>query len=265
MRKFIDQFTRTMGYSPNLDDPKTMSEKVLIRKLYDRRPILVELTDKLRSKDWVKGRSDAVAIPTLGTGFEIGDILKPPFVVKPTGYSGQTFVIRDKKQWPEIKKSLIETSRAPYGQDKGQWAYKEVPFELIYESVLEDFIEFKFFCFDGRTKVIRKNEVPKNQTQVGLAGVKCAFFWRDGSPINVTVRDVLKCSHNLPEGLDLQEMVACADKLSEGIDFVRVDLYWTPETIYYGEHTFYPSSGYLKFVPENFDRTLGDLWTLSYR
>lgn len=254
-----------MGYTPNLDNPKTMSEKLLVRKLYDRRPILVELTDKLRSKDWIKGRSSAVAIPTLGTGFEIGDILKPPFVVKPTGYSGQTHVISTAQDWKEAKAALKSIAHVPFGQEKGQWAYSQVPFQLLYEPVLENIREFQFFCFDGKAQVIRKNEYVEGQKKVTPVGAKYSYFWRNQEWVDVKKTHHELSSTVLDSDVDIRAMLKCADNLSTGIDFVRVDFYWTPETIYYGEHTFYPSSGHLKYVPKNFDRTLGDLWTLSYR
>ncbi|MBR5429912.1 MAG: hypothetical protein IK116_05220, partial [Firmicutes bacterium] len=60
----------------------------------------------------------------------------------------------------------------------------------------------------------------------------------------------------------LEEMLDVSRRLSEGIPFVRVDLYLIRGQVYFGELTFYPTSGFAKFDPESFDRELGGLLTL---
>ena len=52
-------------------------------------------------------------------------------------------------------------------------------------------------------------------------------------------------------------MVAYAAKLSEGFRFVRVDLSFANEKIYFGELTFYPLGGIYKFKPISLDHKLG--------
>lgn len=52
-------------------------------------------------------------------------------------------------------------------------------------------------------------------------------------------------------------MKSIAEKLSQDFSFVRVDLYWINNKIYFGELTFYPWSGYVQFYPDEFDYTLG--------
>ena len=54
-------------------------------------------------------------------------------------------------------------------------------------------------------------------------------------------------------------MLDIAKKLSRNFPFVRVDLYNVNGKIYFGELTFYPWSGYVKFIPEEFDSHLGSL------
>jgi hypothetical protein len=60
---------------------------------------------------------------------------------------------------------------------------------------------------------------------------------------------------NKPEGLD--EMLQVAKTLSSGFPFVRVDLYYIKGRVYFGEMTFYPWSGYVRFTPDTFDYELG--------
>ena len=58
-----------------------------------------------------------------------------------------------------------------------------------------------------------------------------------------------------PKGFD--EMVRVAEVLSADFPFVRVDLYYLRDQVYFGELTFYPWSGYVQFVPDDFDFELG--------
>lgn len=61
----------------------------------------------------------------------------------------------------------------------------------------------------------------------------------------------------MPENLN--EMISIAEQLSDGFKFLRVDLYNVKGRIYFGELTFYPSSGMTPFVPKEWDEKLGCL------
>ena len=63
----------------------------------------------------------------------------------------------------------------------------------------------------------------------------------------------------MPANID--EMVKIAEKLSEDFPYARVDLYNIKGRIVFGEITFYPWSGYVKFTPEDFDFELGSYFT----
>ena len=52
-------------------------------------------------------------------------------------------------------------------------------------------------------------------------------------------------------------MIELAEKLSTGFPFARVDLYNIQGEIIFGEITFYPWSGYVRYTPDSFDYELG--------
>ena len=54
-----------------------------------------------------------------------------------------------------------------------------------------------------------------------------------------------------------EEMLEYATILSKGFPFVRVDLLYVNNRIYFGEMTFYPWAGLCKFNPDSFDYLLG--------
>ena len=57
-------------------------------------------------------------------------------------------------------------------------------------------------------------------------------------------------------------MLEYAKILSSGFPEVRVDFYDTPEQVYFGEMTFTNGGGFDRILPIEFDKMLGDLWTL---
>jgi hypothetical protein len=53
------------------------------------------------------------------------------------------------------------------------------------------------------------------------------------------------------------KMLEYSTILSKGFQFVRVDLLYVKNRIYFGEMTFYPLAGLSKISPESFDYFLG--------
>ena len=58
-------------------------------------------------------------------------------------------------------------------------------------------------------------------------------------------------------------MIDIARILSKDFKFVRVDLHNIDGKIYFGEMTFTPASGYMKFSKPKYDRILGDMLNLD--
>ena len=60
----------------------------------------------------------------------------------------------------------------------------------------------------------------------------------------------------------LEQMLEIAKILAADFPAVRVDLYSIHRRICFGEMTFFPWSGYMKFTPDQFDSILGDHFVL---
>ena len=58
-------------------------------------------------------------------------------------------------------------------------------------------------------------------------------------------------------------MIGLAEELSKSLRFARTDFYYLNNHIYFGEITFYPSSGFVPFIPEGWDERLGKLIRLN--
>ena len=63
---------------------------------------------------------------------------------------------------------------------------------------------------------------------------------------------------------NIYEMVEIAETLSEDFPHARIDLYNVKGKIYFGEITFYFSSGYAPFTPDEFDYELGSYFNTDF-
>ncbi|NGZ03989.1 MAG: hypothetical protein CV090_13175 [Nitrospira sp. WS238] len=116
-------------------------------------------------------------------------------------------------------------------------------------------LDYKFYCFNGTPELI----LVRNHLH-------------DIAPIFDTTWNLLDLSNSykenvarpwMPKPANLEEMLGLAAKLSQGFGFVRVDFYNVKERVYFGELTFTPAGGLIKFRPEWWDLKLGEQWDLS--
>ena len=61
----------------------------------------------------------------------------------------------------------------------------------------------------------------------------------------------------------LGEMLDLAEQLAQPFPYVRIDLYDTPDKIYFGECTFRPYGGFMRWNQGKWDYLLGNLIDLS--
>lgn len=267
------KFYLEMGKPLHLKNPQTFSEKLQWIKLFDRRPEYTMMVDKYLVKDYIGKLIGAkYVIPTLGIWNKPEDInfeeLPNQFVLKVTngGGNGGVFVCRD-KQLLEQESIIIKLEKAlksdMYGAFR-EWPYKNVKPRVIAETYLCDddehdgLTDYKFFCFNGYADCVmicidRQINDPKYY-----------FFDRDWNllPLNVRGKNT-DPSFKLPKPTCIQEMFEIAGKISKGISFLRVDLYCSLGKPYFGEATFFPTSGFDKNLSHEAEKRFGDLIDLS--
>lgn len=244
------RYRLTMGKHLDIDNPKTMNEKLQWLKLYDRRPEYTLMVDKVLVKDYVSNIiGEQYIIPTLGVWDHFDEIqfdkLPNQFVLK-TNHSGGgngVMICRNKKEFDRKKaKSKLERSlkKDDYAKAFGEWPYKNVKRKILAEQYIGDDInDYKFYCFDGHADVVlvcieRDTGEPKFY-----------FFDRDWNLRRLNKRGKLAPEgFTLPKPEKMDVMFDMAEKLSQGIPFARIDLYNQDGKIFFGEITLYPASGY---------------------
>lgn len=252
-----------MGKWINWKNPVTFNEKLQWLKIYNRRHEYTKMVDKYEVKEYVKNLiGEDYVIPTLAVWDNIDDIdfdqLPEQFVLKTTHSGGNTGVIicRDKKSLnkDEAKEKLRKSLRQSIYASFREWPYKNVRPRIIAEKFISDnihsdLLDYKFYCFDG---------VPKVLVVATGRSVNLCFDYYDMDFNHLPFRQGGPNSTSpIEKPSNLDNMIKLASVLSKGIPHVRIDMFYVNSKIYFGEYTFFDSSGMAKFDPEEWDYNFG--------
>lgn len=258
------------GKKLNLDSPITFNEKIQWLKLYDRNPDYTKLVDKFKVREFVAEKiGEQYLIPLLGVYENFDEInfntLPNQFVLKCTHDSGGIVICKDKSQFDLIKarKKVNRSLKRNYYYTYREWPYRNIKPRIICERYMVDeskteLKDYKIFCFNGEPIMIQVDFNRFKNHKRNLYDINwnyLPFAIQQPTDPNKKIRK--------PEKLD--EMLEIAKSLAEGFPHVRVDLYSVYDQIYFGEMTFYHGSGFEKFIPETYDKVLGDMLELPQK
>lgn len=250
-----------------LNNPKRFSDIMQWYKIYWHDPMMLQCTDKYRVRGFVESRGCGKYLNTLYQVCDKADdidfkALPNSFVIKTTdGGNGDNIVICYDKSALDIKKTvnLINSWRHKhYERLSREWAYvgakqaKVIIEKCIVDPASNDgsIDDYKFMCYDGKFRFLW---IDKDRFSNHRRG-----FWNDKLEFQKGVysdHPTFEIPPTLPENIN--EMIELAEKLSAGFPFARVDLYNIQGEIIFGEITFYPWSGYIRYTPDSFDYELG--------
>lgn len=266
-------FVKT-GRFLNLRKPKTFTEKLQWLKLYNRKPEYTSMVDKIAVKEYVASRiGKEYIIPTICVWPSVKDVdfkqLPEKFVLKTNNGGGSNGVVicRDKRNLniEDTVKQLEKSLKSDIYKNYREWPYKNVLPRIFAEHLLEmpdelDLPDYKFFCFNGKPHYCQVISNRRYRMSID-------FFDKDWN--HQTFREpkeypfATTCPRK-PKHYD--EMWHLAETLACGTPFVRIDFYDTGDKVYFGEITFFPTSGMQIFEPRRWDRVFGELISLpSYK
>ena len=257
-------YYKHFGCLPNLKNPKTFNEKLQWLKLYNRKPEYTMMVDKYAVKQYVSEKlGSEYIIPTLGVWYKVDDIdigqLPEKFVLKWNHDSGSVIICKDKNRFDvEQAKNKLRKFEKHNGYNYGrEWPYKNVKPCIIAEKYMEDdetgdLADYKVHNFNGIPKVIL---VCRDRFKD--AGLTEDFYSDKWEHLDVK-RPNHPNGEDIPKPAELEEMLELSRKLSKDIPFVRTDFYTINHKVYFGEITFFPASGFERFIPESFDKEMGD-------
>lgn len=252
----------------NLSNPKRFTDKLQWYKLNYYNPQMIQCVDKYRVREYIKdkGYEDIlVDLYQVCESYEEIDFDKLPnsFVIKSNKGSGTNIFVRNKN---EIDYDLIKNeinkwdivNTIVYGNE---WPYEGVKHKIVIEELLidnknpfKDINDYKFLCFNGKVKYIWV-DIERSTNH------KRNFYDTNWNKLNVE-SDVPTTEQDIEKPKKLDYMIEIAESIGKDFPFARVDLYWVNEKVYFGEITFYPWSGCVRFTPDSFDFELGKCFKL---
>lgn len=249
------RYKQLFGRNINLQCPKTFCEKIQWLKLYDHNPKIVEYADKYKVREHVEKQiGDKYLIPMIAVWDTADEIdfasLPKSFVIKPNNSSGRVLICKDKEMldcntaYQEIKKWETENLT----KLTGEWFYEKIPFKIVCEEFLEDDIsDYKLYFANGKficTQLIAGRHSHNKTYTYYDANWNCMDIVRYGTPKATEIQEKPKY---------YEEMLQVAAKLAGDFNFMRVDLYYVNDKIYFGELSFYPNNGFVRYQTEEMD------------
>ena len=272
------EFKRLLGYSLNLENPKTLNEKLQWLKLHQRKEVFTLCADKIKVRNYIKEIiGEKYLIPMCFHTYNIDELDNNklpdyPVIIKTNHDSSGGLIIdnKDKVDWVSTRKHFKSLCKKSYYRRTKEWPYKNIKPGILVEKLLitengKIPNDYKIHCFNGKVKMIqvdidrntdhRRNWYDKNWNSL-------PFHW-NGSQFNGKENFISQNDISKPH--KLEKMIAISEKLANQFDYVRVDLYVFEDDLYFGELTFYHGSGYSPVFPFEYDKKLGDDLILNHK
>jgi len=256
-------FNRVMPYKLDLDNPKTLNEKMQVKKLSKNLVGLSVYVDKYAARKLIEFEKRVPLLGSFNRSEDISwdDIPCKPFIAKTTHDSSGGIIVRDKKKLclDVFKNKLRERLKQNHWQLTKEYQYKNIKKKIIFEELLLDENgkvpnDFKFNCFNGRVLFI--------YVSIDREGLNYRKIydtnWKE-MEITWTAPGKEKKFRgpSISKPSNLEEMIEYAEKLASEFSYVRIDLYSIKNKIYFGEYTFMHGSGLEPILPYKFDLYFG--------
>jgi hypothetical protein len=248
--------------------PKLFTEKIQWLKLYDRSYLYTQCADKYLVRNYVREKvGSKYLIPLILVTENYRDITYDnlpdyPVIIKTTHDSGGSIIVSNKKDF-DFKKNqrkLAEKLKYNFYYLNREWEYKNIKPRIIVEKLLKDesgnerLNDYKVHCFHGKPMFIQT---------IFDRGIETKEDWYDTSWNLLDVYYFSPTKKQVKKPKVLEDLLNVAKRLSQDFPYVRVDLYISNNQIYFGELTFRPCGGFMRFVPESFDLEMGNFLILE--
>jgi hypothetical protein len=248
------QFLLKVGYPLNIDNPKTLNEKIQWQKLYYHNPLMTKCADKVEGRSYIKDViGEQYLVPCLGiynSADEIDfDKLPDRFALKVNWGCKQNIICNDKSKLnikeakTKLKKWIEPKSNHYYNYF--EWQYKDIKPKIICEQFVDccdekkdglaDVVN-KFLCFNGKFKYLFIS------IEDCLGNRYYNYYDSNFNLLNVQDDHPSKKDFKLKS--DYKKMIEIAEKLSSPFPHARIDIYEDiNKNIYVGEITFTHGNG----------------------
>lgn len=261
MKEDIARFESRVGYIPDLEHPTTHGEHVMRKKYTDRNPLLTTTADKIAVREYVaKCAGSHILVPIIEASYgQLTNISHVPCVAKANNGSGRMKFVETMKDVSAAIK-MAKQWLMPYGQEKGEWCYKDISPGYVIEPVIwkrgERHTIYRWLCWHGIPRYIEAHEY--EWTGRKPTTIYHTMFRVPWDKVDVTIDG--RPTRDQASPTRYYDMYEIATALSKPFDFVRVDLFEHLGNVRISELTHYPRSGQYRYDPQPFDLALGKLW-----
>lgn len=259
-----DFYENLIGKKPNLDNPKTFTEKLQWLKFNDSTEEKALLSDKYEAPKIIEQQYGSLGIkiiPQLGVWERAEDIdfniLPQKFVLKCTHGSAMNIIVKDKAllDIQETRKKLNNWLALDFSMVTGMFElhYKYIKPRIIAEKFIEEtdgnLHDYKFHCFHGEPKYIEFIGDRLSNTHI----ISSSIYSVQWEKTDISLNEDKPYEQTFPKPKKLEQMLILAKKMSQKYEYVRVDFYYIHDEILFGEMTFTPDAGMIKFNDDKID------------
>lgn len=262
-----------VGRRLDIDNPTTLNEKLQWMKFNYRFPLQSIVSDKLLVRDYVKEKlgEEKYLIPLLGSWKEFDDIdfslLPKQFVLKCNHDSGGLVICTDKDNLDivEAKNKIQKSLKNNFYYIGREYQYRNIKPMILCEKFISDNgnipMDYKFYCFNGEPDVILvcRDRFAKNTHRASYL-----FYDQEWNFQPLDKGDEYLQDTDIPKPKNLDKMIEIARNLSKDFLFARIDLYNINGTIYFGEITLSPNSGFDPDIKYETDLLFGQKLKIPY-
>jgi len=261
------QHRRLIGRWPNMRHPVAFNESILLRCLHpDRR--WVQLTDKLAVREYVREKvGEAHLIPLLAVPErftrDVFNALPATFVMKANHGCAFVKVVRDKSttSFEELSRLADKWLATDFSRSSRERHYRFIKRRVYFEKLLVDErgkipSDLKLHVFGGRP------EGPRIYTMVvedRFGDVRGDLYDEHWNRMDVSFGPYVQSNAPMRRPDNWAEIERVALRLADDFSYVRVDLYSVGSEVYFGELTFTPGAGMLRFTPDSLDYEWGHM------
>ncbi len=263
------RFVKKLGYLPNPAAPETYHEMLFWRKIFDRNPLFVTLTDKLAAKAHISSACPELALPrTLWSGRDPADIpldlLAGDVVVKTNhGCAMNIFVANGNPGRGHIIARVRHWLRKRYGRRDGEWAY----WPIVRTVFVEERLPLSGARIATDIKVHVCGGVVTHAWVEDKAARRSLLLDREANALPGRDPDYPREDQAVPVNAPLlgyvRQAVSIAPAIAGNLDYIRVDFLVTDNRLYAGEIVVYPGAGYGTCTNPAFAGEIERLWRLD--
>lgn len=265
------RWEKEFGKKIDLDNPKTLNEKIQWLKLNDRKDTYTIWADKYGCREYIKEHfGEEYLVPLLFVtnnpkNINTKNIKEFPCVIKPNNSSGRYEFVKNPKKtnWRLLRYRCKQWLEVDYYQLSQEWQYKNIDRKIIVEKMLltkQGHIpnDYKLHFIEGNLAFVycSIDREGANYRQIYSPDWKLLDFTWDSTGLPLSNKTEI----NKPASFD--KMLEIGKEIAKDMHYVRVDFFDVDGKLYCGEITLHHGGGTDKFNPSKYDIIYGDLVNL---